>query len=961
LDPQAALDEETVKAEIRTLLADAEKREFVMAEDFEAVTGDIISGERRRAVSAVHSQSADLTPYMIENRESFHRFLSTKLSALKKTGTSMRRQYNALSARDRKLFELTLSVPGLFREASDLPGLALLNDMPEQRASQREAQRQIAAYISVDGDDQFSPQINYSVAVGQLQTADGKFDQNVFEQAMQFTRLCIQRRQSETPKDWNRLADPLESLAYKHGRSKLNDLADTQPDSREAFIDAVRAIDERAARNHLNDLTEGDGFALFIHVLQDRTVLDRSTGVKGAQQAKGELYGFANEEKRADIRERYLAGDASFLAPDTASMQRALLVLRSFQLRDDVNLRKRNLRKTDFADGALDRKEALDIGLLQRARDFVREMQNERVRLLAMGRAPEMIADSGNEKAQALYGEKKDAVNSEAELESLLVEQAKEDKQSMLLAGYFILGPAEKALLVKALGQRDILDVSKQDINLNRVGLAERDFANPRGRDALTEQYVNLPESIQTTGADFAAAFQSCMSSQVSDRASEPALRHVADGTATEAERREVFASVRDTAVDWKLFGRALQFVRRSQNERNTFLQDRELYRSQGDVAAQGQFRFNAHYMRRNVHNSGNRVIRHIFRRLFAELGEQIPGPVAGIARRLMPADISDTLNSMEPFRPHEEEQNLGETVTDYGGIIAGLTATFAGNETVQGAFDGKNAKAIFGTSLASELEAIGEYSAMGAEILGAVNTGLKLGKAVKKQTDLADAREESARALEEDAERTAEAAPKQTEEEHNLAWDSIARNIGAADLGMDKAGERISDDIINSLASLLGVAVDTAAYATGTGPIKKVLTVAIKEAGEFVNFLRSYFNDKASVRKYFEHDTKVLSAYRESLKTHCGMSEEEIAKIDVLDLARSAFGFEDDTETASYVGLNITRSILFSTGKQNPLKSTRVQMLAVLAVLGCTGVAGKEDDASAVTVYNAIMGNQYR
>jgi citrate lyase beta subunit len=60
-------------------------------------------------------------------------------------------------------------------------------------------------------------------------------------------------------------------------------------------------------------------------------------------------------------------------------------------------------------------------------------------------------------------------------------------------------------------------------------------------------------------------------------------------------------------------------------------------------------------------------------------------------------------------------------------------------------------------------------------------------------------------------------------------------------------------------------------------------------------------------------------------------------------------------------VGLNITRSLLFCAGKQNPNLRTQIQAKAALAVIDCDDAVGKQDDESALKVYNAIMGGKYR
>lgn len=60
----------------------------------------------------------------------------------------------------------------------------------------------------------------------------------------------------------------------------------------------------------------------------------------------------------------------------------------------------------------------------------------------------------------------------------------------------------------------------------------------------------------------------------------------------------EVFEK-RSTAVDWKLFARALQLVHRTMEERKMLLSERELYRSQGNLIKNGLFQFDSDFMRK--------------------------------------------------------------------------------------------------------------------------------------------------------------------------------------------------------------------------------------------------------------------------------------------------------------------------------------------------------------------------
>ena len=73
------------------------------------------------------------------------------------------------------------------------------------------------------------------------------------------------------------------------------------------------------------------------------------------------------------------------------------------------------------------------------------------------------------------------------------------------------------------------------------------------------------------------------------------------------------------------------------------------------------------------------------------------------------------------------------------------------------------------------------------------------------------------------------------------------------------------------------------------------------------------------------------------------------------------ARGYENYTERASFVGLNVTRSLLFCASPFNRQESLRIVALATLGVLGMEDVIGSCDNQSAERVYEAIMGGEYR
>ncbi|MDR1604114.1 MAG: hypothetical protein LBS10_04905, partial [Gracilibacteraceae bacterium] len=946
-------DPDALGAEMRALLEDRAKLEFIEAGDFEKTEIDLFD---QRRVSTVGYLSRELTPYTLANREDLADFLS-------RSDEGRWKQHGALTAEQRQLFGLVLGVPGILREADEiLPSMAPVYSEADRRAAQRDLRQQVEAYINREA---FNPVVDYATALRQLRDSNGELDGAVFDTAMQFTQLCIQRRQAKEEKDWDRLANPMESVAYRGGQTRVRELSDMPMENRSHLMDALRrkvmaASESGARKNALSLLKKADAlnpaaFALLVRVLQDRTMIDRTTGVSRLDRSKGAIHGFANEDARQEVKEQYLNDEAAFTA-SSASLRRALFTLHSYQLRDDQKLTTGYLQAADFADGALARREDVDWSLLERALDFVKEMHREGLRLQVIQQATSssLIEQSPNEKVRALYEAtgRGASVQSREALEEQLLEQADADGQLAALAGYHALEAPEKALLIKALARRDILDVSKQDIYLNRFGYMERDYANPRARDALIDQYFNFPGDLENLQAeDFTAALRGCLSSQVYDRTKSTDLTAaLGAGDAAVA----AVLSKRGTAIDWKLFGRALQLVRRAQNERKVFEQERELYRAQGDVEGQGAFRYNAHFARKNVHNAGNRFTRFVGRRASAAVMEEIPAPFLKLMRVALPLEVSNQINSMEPLKP--EESDLLEHID----TVAGLVSDFAGMEAV-----GAGITHIFSESVATNLADSSGYVSTAIGVIGDVKTVVESTVSKKK---LRNAREEGREVQEKDDARTEAAEKEQSEEERELAREASARNVLSAEMGLDKASQRMNDELINAMASLVSAGVGVAAVVPGGAVVEKLVEIAIREAGEFVNFLRNYFNDIESIEKYFEKENKVLPAYRaklgELMKAR-GKTDEQVEAalrgIKVRELACDALGFENYTELASFVGLNITRSLLFCAGKQNPQLRTQIQAKAALAVIDCEEAIGKQDDESALQVYNAIMGGKYR
>jgi hypothetical protein len=187
----------------------------------------------------------------------------------------------------------------------------------------------------------------------------------------------------------------------------------------------------------------------------------------------------------------------------------------------------------------------------------------------------------------------------------------------------------------------------------------------------------------------------------------------------------------------------------------------------------------------------------------------------------------------------------------------------------------------------------------------------------------------------------------------------SIARNKLSAELGQGMGTKRKVDEIINETASLVG---EVAKDASGT---ELPIAAIVEEAGHFINFMRNYFEDKASVSKYFDSVSEAAKL-KKAIKEKAGLQlneyqQKEIDSLKDNEMMRRGMGYENYTEMASVVGLSVTRSLLFSVGKQGGMEEARVRALAVLVMLDCKDLVGKHDSASAERLYDAIMGSDYR
>ena len=230
------------------------------------------------------------------------------------------------------------------------------------------------------------------------------------------------------------------------------------------------------------------------------------------------------------------------------------------------------------------------------------------------------------------------------------------------------------------------------------------------------------------------------------------------------------------------------------------------------------------------------------------------------------------------------------------------------------------------------------------------INAGITGFKVAYNFYQLNTAQKESQAALAEDQKQTVEAAKHQTMQQQDLSNKAIERNFNLQEQGRTKSRERQADTIIDTVTEVIGTAT--------IEDDQEMLKIAVTEAGKLINFIRNYINDKSSVVKFFSTNGE-LEKMRNAYSSMEWEGEKEELKD--IELIRQMKGYENYTELATFVGLNITRSLLFCAGKYNPQKHLRYLAVATLATIDMTDAIGHQDSETAERVFNALMGSDYR
>lgn len=853
--------------------------------------------------------------------------------------------YAKLNLAERQIFAMVLGVPE--QEEIQLPTAKFLNNEKLTASTRIQMQIQLHQYIN---HDTFTPIVDYTKALSKLKKPDGTINKEVFQHAMDFTNVVTAKRLQQIPIDWDRLSDSISThTAAKRLMGQTADLNQLSVTNSEEFLQRLNAADNNEAQNlkkELNSLTQHQ-LQLLIHALTDRTILDRTTKITAWDRAKGVIHEYANIEKREDLK-NMLIHDPSIATKSALSsheLSAAMASLLSYQLRDDITLTGRSINKNDFADGALERKTVIDWSLLSEALTFVHEVEQETLRLNAISQADVLILESKNEAAIKEYKiQQKSNLATQEDFEEYLKSQAKKDGMAALYAGYLQLDNQERALFVKVLTKRHLLDISKKDIHLNRLGLANREYADIQSRNILLDEYM---KSMLTSGGtveleedSYRQAVYMTLSTQVSDDVdfSQVKEKSLADYLTSFSNP---FKSIRQTAVDWKLVQRALQFVHRAKNESDIFQQDRELYVSEGNLLNTGHFTFDSEHLRKNIHSSGNRFIRYLYRRVQDNLLDQIPAylkPLLKQAIRLgranLSAEYADKVTKLGVFDDDEDTSFIEKASTllewedsFYKDFFKDVSKKRLGEETEK--------------TFRDKVETISDQVTY-------LNATVTTGKVIHNFYQLHQAEKNATMASTKDQKQTEEAKKHQTVQQQDLSNKALSRNFNLQEQGRTKSKERQVDTIIDTVTEVIGTAAIE----------EDLLETTVTECGKLINFIRNYINDKSSVVKFFQSNGELEKLRNTYNNMVWDVKKEELNDI---ELIRQMKGYENYTELANFVGMNITRSLLFCASKYNPQKHLRYLAVATLATIDMTDAIGSQDSETSEKVFNALMGADYR
>lgn len=862
---------------------------------------------------------------------------------------------------DLKLFALLVANPGLLSENMSRAGMDLVYGEEKTQSELNELQRIVARYRenrTVDAEPDYEKALLKLTGTALLQECE--INEEIFKCANGFIDLCNDMRIEEQVKmTKNGGCDPMTSVIKMHGK----DFQVETPESTEdlvvklmhyARIDASPKLVER-----LENVREKSYLQLLlVMVLQNRSMVDYTSEVSRYKRAKGAKTPFIDEEDRDTLMAMMGNGIKENISVNSELLSTAMAQAFSYKWKEGaIEFMPSEARKTK-----------LDIDMLERALDFVDELVEleKRKEVVKTAATPMMIKKSGNQAAidalnyaeeqgyvdkterfASTIAEEGEAATRPEELaeymETFIREQAKKDGKQGLLAGYLSLSEKDKKLFFAAIARRDFLDISKEDIWWNRFGLKDRDFVNAVGRNELIDQY--LEDKVDTVDAK--QVFYGLLSTQIKDSFdfSESVYFRL-------EEKAQYMDSARDTAIDWKLFQRALQLIQRTKNEKQIRDGQSMINKYFTKIQETGTMEQDTSLLRRNIHNSGTRFTRFLGTRVVDEIKDFVPDYLQLGVRMLFTTKFSNKVNDLKPFEEEDDSEFSWslESLFENGTDLVEKGTGYLSEDLILKRVTKAIGKAGWGKEKTDDfLETVGNVSDW--------NSYIKNGKVILENginiIQLNYTKYLASTTDEEDKERIEEEKSKLSPEVAEFLQQSLDQNSKSVAMSSSMAISRKMDEIFNASAELL------------SGPAEEKISEAfggiiVKEAVHTINFIRSYCKDLLNIYKFFNIE-ECLENYRQVLAEN-GITE--VPWDSLLKTKISAFceisGYENLTELSEIIGMNMAQATLFSASDH--FRGTIREKLVskrVMKVLGLEDSIGDLSVDSAQSLYDAIMGSE--
>lgn len=834
-----------------------------------------------------------------------------------------------------KLFAMVLISPEITGVFQTNCGMELVPDTKSKKQGINEMRKLLAQY-RITGKVEAEPDYARALLVltGSSELRAASVNGEVFQKAASFVELCRQtRRNDEIEKSKNGGKDPCISI-----QKMVPGFEVPQPESMDDLLEKIKAyanedqaedVVKRIAGMKDNEFEQ----MLFVRVLQNRSVLDLSTQITRYQRAQGARSIFVDVAGREELCRMAGTDMREMDVIDSDMLKNALAQTLSYKWKEG---------STSF-EAEEKRSTKLDLVLLDSAFELMDELtaiflKRQAVRAAA---TPEMIHKSGNQKAiEALKAKEAfDNANeslSSDDVENFIREQAQADGKLTLYAGYLSLGRKEKQLFYTALTRRDILDISKENIGWNRLGMKERDYVNVSDRYELMDQFIDG----EMMEADMTQVFYSLLSTQINDT-----IDFSNSSSMDTAYQPELFRFKRETAVDWKLFARAIQLVRRTQNEKKIADEQRFLYETYSDVLKTGVFKQDMSMMRRNIHNAGTRFTRFLGRRVADELLDQIPDYWKTTVRVLLPAKVSDALNELKPFEKEDDQEVSLESLLEKGSDLTdSINTLFSEDKILTKVVEAVGEQTIGTENFSSLTDVLGdtndvmEYIKHGAKIIQAGINTIQL-STIQKEENASDKM------------KTEEVENVLSEDDVLFLRQASERNTANVNQARKMAIERQIDDIINASAEILAKPAEE--FDKLVGP------VIVKEAGHLINFIRSYVHDRKNIAEYFQMEASMDSYQKLLEEQNIDMKKVSWSPNSMSDFCE-VNGYENVTELSEVVGMNITESLLFTASRYHGANShDKLVAITVLKSLGQEELIDQISSDAAKKLYDSIMGTE--